>query len=151
MRSDNWKSIAEFVGIAAIVLSLVMVSYELRQSTAVATAQAIFDVNTIFDESYRARAQNPDLDELIEKGHSNPEALSERERSQFRAWLRADMNVAEATWFYQDRGIIPEEGFDGFMESVCSLVGSPGGTKYWEKEARFFAAGLQQSIDKRCF
>lgn len=68
MRPDNWKSIAEFVGIAAIVLSLVMVSYELRQSTAVATAQAIFDVNTIFDESYRARAQNPDLDELVEKG-----------------------------------------------------------------------------------
>ena len=61
------------------------------------------------------------------------------------------MNVAEATWFYQDRGIIPEAGFDGFMESVCSLVGSPGGKKYWEKEARFFAAGLQQSIDKRCF
>ena len=151
MRSDNWKSIAEFVGIAAIVLSLVMVSYELRQSTAVATAQAIFDVNTIFDESYRARAQNPELDELIEKGHSNPEALSEREHSQFHAWLRADMNVAEATWFYQDRGIIPEEGFDGFMEAVCSLVGSPGGTKYWEKEARFFAAGFRQSIDKRCF
>jgi hypothetical protein len=151
LRSDNWKSIAEFVGIAAIVLSLVMVSYELRQSTAVATAQAIFDVNTIFDESYRARAQNPDLDELVEKGHSNPEALSERERSQFRAWLRADMNVAEATWFYQDRGIIPEEGFDGFMEAICSRVESPGGTKYWEKEARFFAAGFRQSVDKRCF
>ena len=151
MRSDNWKSIAEFVGIAAIVLSLVMVSYELRQSTAVATAQAVFDVNTILDESYRARAQNPELDELIEKGHSNPEALSERERSQFRAWLRADMNVAEATWFYQDRGIIPEEGFDGFMEAVCSLMGSPGGTKYWEKEAQFFAARFRQSVDKWCF
>ena len=151
MRSDNWKSTAEFVGIAAIVLSLVMVSYELRQSTAVATATAIFDVNTIFDESYRTRAQNRELDELIEKGHSNPEDLSERERSQFRAWLRADMNVAEATWFYQDRGIIPEEGFEGFMESVCSHVGSPGGTKYWEKEARFFAAGFRQSIDKWCF
>ena len=151
MRSDNWKTIAEFVGIAAIVLSLVMVSYELRQSTAVSTAHAIFDVNTIFDESYRARAQNPVLDELIEKGHSNPEDLSERERSQFRAWLRADMNVAEATWFYQDRGIIPEEGFDGFMEAVCSQMGSPGGTKYWEKEAQFFAAKFRQSIDEACF
>ena len=98
-----------------------------------------------------SRAQNPELDELIEKGHSNPEDLSERERSQFRAWLRVDMNVAEATWFYQDRGIIPEDGFDGFMESVCSLMGSPGGTKYWEKEAQFFAAEFRQSIDKACF
>ena len=151
MRSDNWKSIAEFVGIAAIVLSLVMVSYELRQSTAVATAQAVFDVNTILDESYRARAQNPELDELVEKGHSNPEALSERERSQFHAWLRADMNITEATWFYVDRGIIPRADFDGFMEAICSRVRSPGGKKYWENEAQFFAAGFRQSVDTMCF
>lgn len=151
MRSENWKGAAEFVGIVAIVLSLAMVAYELRQSTSVATAQAVFDVNTVLDESYRARAQDPELDELIEKGHSKPDTLSERERSQFHAWLRADVNAIEATWFYQDRGIIPQRDLDGIKASTCSRVITPGGRQFWESEAQFFAAGFRQSIDEWCF
>ena len=151
MRSENWKDTAEFVGIVAIVLSLAMVAYELRQSTSVATAQAAFDVNTVLDESYRARAQDPELDELIEKGHSNPETLSERETSQFHAWLRADMNVTEATWFYQDRGIISQQDSDGYNAAICSRVTTPGGRRFWEIQAQFFAAGFRQSVDEWCF
>ena len=51
MQSSNWKGLAEIVGSAAIVLSLLMVAYELRQNTALATAQAVFDVNTVLDEA----------------------------------------------------------------------------------------------------
>jgi hypothetical protein len=151
LPSKDWKSIAEFVGMVAIVVSLVVVSYELRQSTAIATAEAVFNVNTVLDDAYRARAQDSDLDELIEKGHSTPDTLSGRERSQFHAWLRADMNATEATWFYQDRGIIPQSDLDGFRESICSRVTTPGGRKYWDNEAQFFAAEFQQSIDEWCF
>ena len=151
LRSANWKEIVEFVGIFAIVLSLVMVAYELRQNTAIATAQAVFDVNTNLDEAYRARAQDPDLDELIEKGHTKPDILSERERSQFHAWLRADMNSGEAVWFYQDGGVIPQQDMDGYKVAICSRVITPGGRKFWEREAQFFAAGFRQSIDEWCF
>ena len=151
MWTANWKGIAEIVGIGAIVLSLLMVSYELKQSTALATAQAVFDVNTVLDEAYRSRAQYPELDELIERGHSKPDTLSERERSQFHAWLRADMNATEAVWFYQDRGIIPLQDFDGYKEAVCSRVKTPGGRTFWKSEAQFFANEFRQSIDEWCF
>jgi len=36
MKFANWKDSLELVGIAAIVVSLVFVGYELRQSTAIA-------------------------------------------------------------------------------------------------------------------
>jgi len=151
MQSANWKGITEIVGIVAIVLSLLMVAYELRQNTALATAQAVFDVNTVLDEAYRSRTQDPILDELIDRGHLKPDTLTERERSQFHAWLRADMNAIEAVWFYQDGGIIPLEDFDGYMESVCSRVQTPGGSAYWNKEAKFFANEFRISIDEWCF
>ena len=151
IRSASWKSIAEFVGIVAIVLSLLMVAYELRQSTAVATSQAVFDVNTALDEAYRARSQDSELDELIGRGHEKPDTLSERERSQFYAWLRADMNISEATWFYQDRGIIPREDRDGYKAAVCSRVITPGGKQYWESEGQYFASGFRKSIDDWCY
>ena len=151
VKDYDWKGIAELVGIFAVVLSLLLVAFELRQSTAVATAQAVFDVNTVHDQSYRERAQYPELDALIQKGHSEPDSLSERERSQFYAWIRADMNVIEATWFYYDRGIIPQEDMDGFRSSACSRVITTGGRQYWESEKQYFAVGLRNAIDGWCF
>ncbi len=151
MKSKDWKNVAEMVGIAAIAASLVLVAYELRQNTAVSTAQAVSDLNTAVDGAYRSRAQNADLDELVGKGHSDPDALSEREKSQFFSWLRADMNLIEAAWFYFDNGIIPDRKFDGYKNAACDRVTTPGGREYWAAEAKFFASDFRESIKTWCF
>jgi hypothetical protein len=54
VKNYDWKGITELVGIFAVVLSLLLVAFELRQSTAVATAQAVFDVNTVHERSTRS-------------------------------------------------------------------------------------------------
>ena len=151
MISTSWKDIAELVGIATIVASLVLVSYELRQNTAVSTAQAVSDLNTAIDSAYRSRAQNAVLDELIGKGHSEPDTLSEREKSQFIAWLRADMNLIEASWFYYENRIISEQNFDGYKNAACNRVTTRGGLEYWAAEAKFFAHNFRKSIEEWCF
>jgi hypothetical protein len=151
MQNYDWKQIAELIGIFAVVLSLLLVAFELRQNTAVATAQAVFDTNTVHDQSYRTRAQDPELDALIEKGHTEPDNLSERERSQFFAWIRADMNVIEAAWFYHDRGIIPQEDMEGFRDANCSRVVTSGGRQYWASEKQYFSTGFRKAIEEWCF
>ena len=138
------------VGIAAIVASLVLVAYELRQNTAVSTAQAVSDLNTAIDSAYRSRAMNADLDALVQKGHSDPGALTERGRSQFFTWLRADMHLIEAAWFYYDNGIIPEQKFDGYRNAACNRITSPGGREFWATEAKFFASDFQESLRTWC-
>ena len=150
MTSTSWKDIAEMVGIAAIVASLVLVAYELRQNSAVATAQAVFDLNMSVDSAYRARAQDPVLDELIDRGHSDPSALSQRELSQFFAWLRADMNLMEAAWFNFYSQIISERNFDGYIAAACSRISTPGGQEFWAAEAKFFAADFRKGIEDWC-
>ena len=151
MTSTSWKDIAEMVGIAAIVASLVLVAYELRQNSAVATAQAVFDLNMSVDSAYRVRAQDPVLDELIDRGHSDPNTLSQRELSQFFAWLRADMNLMEAAWFNFDSQIISEQNFDGYIAAACSRISTPGGQEFWTAEAKFFAADFRKGIEDWCF
>ncbi len=151
MISASWKNIAELIGMVAIVGSLILVAYELRQSTAVSTAQAVSELNTAIDSAYRSRAQNAELDELVGDGHSDPDKLSEREKSQFFSWLRADMNLIEAAWFYYDNGIIPERKFDGYKSAACSRVTTPGGKEYWAAEAIFFASDFRESIEMWCF
>ena len=151
MKSFSRKEIVELFGGIAIVASLLIVAYELRQNTAVATAQAVSDTGGVIDASYRARAQNAVLDELIDNGHSAPDQLSDREKSQFFAWMRADMNGAEAVWFYYKKGIIPANDFDGYVAAFCDRVTTPGGSQWWHTEAKFFAAGFREDIDSWCF
>jgi hypothetical protein len=151
MYSTKWKEVAELVGIAAIVVSLVFVALELRQNTAVSTAQAVGNLNISIDASYRARAQDSALDQLVEAGHSSFQTLSERERSQYFAWLRADMNLIEAAWFYFDRGIIPASDFDGYKEASCSRITTPGGREFWSSESIFYASRFREAVQGWCF
>jgi hypothetical protein len=151
MKSLYRKEIVELFGGVLIVASLLLVAYELRQNSAIATAQAVSDNGGVIDASYRARAQNAVLDELIDNGHSAPDQLSEREKSQFFAWLRADMNGAEGIWFYYKQGLIPASDFDGYVASFCDRVTTPGGTQWWHTAAKFYAAGFRENIDSWCF
>ena len=148
---DKWKGILELLGIAGIIASLVLVAYELRQNTAIATAQAAFQVNTSLDSAYRARAQDPSLAQLIKTGHDNPDSLNDIEREQFFTWLRADINTSEALWFYYNNGLIAEEDFDGFRFSICSRLITEGGRAYWAVEADFFASGFREAVKEWCF
>jgi hypothetical protein len=151
MKGISWKGVVEFVGMLSIVASLLLVAYELRQSTALATAQATFDLNTRLDDGYRLRSQDATLDELIETGHQDPDSLNARERSQFYAWLRADMNVFEAVWFYYLNGFIEQADLDGWRASICSRVSTPGGKRFWEREVRYFANSFRNAIEDWCF
>jgi hypothetical protein len=46
MKSRNWRDVAEFVGIAAIVISLIFVGLQVRQDHQIARAQANTDFNS---------------------------------------------------------------------------------------------------------
>ena len=151
MLRENWKEILEFVGIIAIVASLVLVAYELRQTTALSAAQAIYQTNSALDNAYRARAQDPVLAQLIIDGQANPESLTHLEQVQFAAWLRADMNSSEATWVYYETGLFPEWAFDGTKAGICSRVTTNGGRKYWEDEGQYFAARFRVCGQSQAF
>ena len=121
MTEVKRKSLLEMVGFVAIIASLILVAFELRQSRAVAITGATFQVNSGIDASYRARAQDPILAQLVIDGHANKESLTELERDQFSAWLRADMNNIEAVWFYFDSGLISEDNFSGYRSGQTEI------------------------------
>jgi len=150
MNQEKWKDALELVGIVAIIGSLILVAFELRQSTAVATTQATFEINSMLDNSYRMRAQDPVLAQLIRTGRTDPGSLTKLEWDQFSAWLRADMNGVEAAWFYYNNGLILEKDHDGYRAAACSRVTTKGGRKYWLAEAKFFASRFRESIEEWC-
>jgi hypothetical protein len=146
-----WKNVFEGIGVIAIVASLILVAMELRQNTDVAQANALFQLSAALDDSYRRRAQDPNLAKLIKDGHDDNDSLTELEREQFASWLRADINHLEAIWTYYDLGLMSDDNFEGFAASICSRVTTKGGRRYWRNEAQYFNSSLQEFVDKTCF
>lgn len=151
MKKVTWKEVFEVVGVVAIVASLILVAMELRQNTSVAQANALFQLSAALDDSYRRRAQDAELAQLIRDGHEDKESLTELEREQFASWLRADINHLEAIWTYYELGLLSDKNFEGFGASICSRVTTKGGQRYWQTEAQFFNSSLGEFIEKTCY
>ena len=124
---------------------------ELRQNTDIAQANALFQLSAALDDSYRMRAQDPVLAQLIRDGHDDKETLTDLEREQFASWLRADINHLEAIWTYYDLDLMSEDNFEGFGPSICSRVSTKGGQRYWQNEAQYFSSSLREFVDETCF
>ena len=65
MKFKEWNEIAELVGITAIVVSLVFVGYELRQSTAIARSDAYSNFSTQFFDLASSAALDERMSGLI--------------------------------------------------------------------------------------
>ena len=65
MKFKEWNVIAELVGITAIVVSLVFVGYELRQSTAIARSDAYSSFSSKFFDLASGAALDERMSGLI--------------------------------------------------------------------------------------
>jgi hypothetical protein len=151
LKKAEWKYAFEGIGVIAIVASLVLVAMELRQNTNVAQANALFQLSAALDASYRMRAQDPELAQLIKDGHEDKDSLTELEREQFASWRRADINHLEAICTYYNVGLMSDENFEAFGASICSRVTTKGGRRYWQNEAQYFNSSLGDFVEKTCY
>jgi hypothetical protein len=114
MRNTNWKDIAELIGIAAIVASLVAVVVELRQTK-----------SALIASTYQARAfdavatnlsiaENERLLDLItttDRGRNSAavDALTDSERRLLRLFLVARMADLDNEHYQFEAGLLDEE------------------------------------------
>ncbi len=154
-KTNRWlallANIGVIIGIVFLAIEVSQNSDVLRQGSALSTSQGVLEANSIMDSSYRLLAQDPVLAQLVSDGHSAPEDLTDLEWKQFSHWLRADINAAEAIWFYYARGLIPEQDFSGYRNSFCSRIATKGGQRWWSESSQFFADGFSSQIDDWCF
>ena len=60
MAQKNWRDIAEIIGVAAIVASLIFVGLQLKQSQEIALATSFQARTTTLAEAFASRAANSD-------------------------------------------------------------------------------------------
>jgi hypothetical protein len=146
---DSLKGKLELVGILAVVLSLLLVAYEIRQSTDTAAAQAVFELNESGRESLFLLATDTELAGLLMLAADNLDALSREQRIRFRAWVFALLNLYESAWNHHQRGVISDEDLEGWRSDYCSTFDNDWYGKVMQ-EFDAHASLFQQEIAQWC-
>ena len=102
--TKNWKQVAELVGIAAIIASLIFVGLELRQDQNLARAQlgsGSFDYMTSIEQQLMA----PEFAAVFEKMLENPDSLTISEMTQINGLLHQVVMMFQREDYLVGRGI----------------------------------------------
>ena len=86
MNFDRWKDIAEIIGMASIVASLIFVGFQLRQNQQALEADVGFGEMVVFQELMSRINKSADLAVALALARNDPAALTAGRRIQAKAW-----------------------------------------------------------------
>ncbi len=116
MADKSWKDIAELVGIAAIVASLIFVGLQMRQSHEIALSEAHQQRAAMTSEAFLALSENDRaLAALLVAVPSYaievPDGIEPEEYIAFQYWLLGMMVTTENAHFQYQAGFLSEESW----------------------------------------
>ena len=116
------KDRLEIVGIVAVVASLLLLAYEVRQNTDTSAAQAIFELNEAARQTQFLEATDPILVPLIIKAEEDLGALNEDELYRYRRWVFAYLNLFESAWNHHHRGVTSDSDMEAWKTAYCNYM-----------------------------
>ena len=152
MTRRQWKDLAEAIGFAAVVASLVFVGFETRSSTrqAALTAQALelSAYQQLMDNIARmneATVQNPHVAALMYKAFRTTDEFTELEQFTFSRAMFQRFRHGDMAYFQYQRGAIDESR----LRSVIRVLnlGSPRSRAEWQKNQDNFVADYRDYIN----
>ena len=130
MTLSELGSLGELVGGVAIIISLIYVGIQIRQSTSasqVATTQAFSkqfnDVNRMFADAQMRK--------LFAEGMSGLDRLDAADQVGFMTIMSSISRTLESFYYQQLRGGLDSELFDGWFLQYLDLLANTGPSEFW--------------------
>jgi hypothetical protein len=152
MTRRQWKDLAEAIGFAAVVASLIFVGFETRSSTrqAALTAQALelSAYQQLMDNIARmneATIQNPHVAALMYKAFRTTDEFTELEQFTFSRAMFQRFRHGDMAYFQYQRGAIDESR----LRSVIRVLnlGNPRSRGEWQNNQDNFVADYRDYIN----
>lgn len=110
----EWAALAEIVGTAAVVVSLLIVSASVERNTAVATIQTSDDLYEAVRELNLNLIDNPDLLRITMRATSDPGSLTPEDREIYRTWLHVNLDLWQRTRDWAASDLVYEQELQGW-------------------------------------
>ncbi len=117
MKIDN-RQIIETVGLSAVVLSLLFVALEIRQSNRIAVVNAEYELRNNFSSINEAILTQPDLADFLLKISIEGEVLEGADAIRARMWTSRLMNIWLAAALAYENGFATQATYDNIFDNI---------------------------------
>jgi hypothetical protein len=141
-------NIAEISGGIAILVSLIYVGYQVRQSNRIASASALQSVL----ESYANRTlayyiDHPEIMDVLTFGHHSADGLSPENQTIFNAWSNSDIFQLQNVKQFHGHGLINQVEYETWLAFIGAQMKTPGGSKCWQRQKVSYSPTIVEAID----
>ena len=123
--------ISSVVSAAAIVMSVLYASIQIRHNTRAVLAAAFQQVVNSFAEISFDIGRDKSLVDLHLRAGRDFSSLGEVERAQYGLMLLSFMRRAESVYFQTEIHMLENRHWSGIRESVKNILGTPGARACW--------------------
>lgn len=129
MKSTDWKSVVELIGIGAVIVGLYFVYEELRQTSTIARANMSLEITRITID-LNAQERDPAFAQVLARAKTVPDELTPTERIQLNAYYGDVMEAYVREAYSYSLGIFPE-WTSKIRRTAPIYFGSGYGRAYW--------------------
>lgn len=146
MTWDAIAAVAELVGAAGVILSLVYLAGQVRSSGSQARHAAIQSVVNKMNELWNTMASASTAD-LWTRGSKGLDQLEgESERVQFSALMLSMLRPYEEVYHYRRDGLVDDWTWESISTVCHALMGTPGWWEWWTLRGGWFSSEFQAHI-----
>ena len=132
MKLKKLALIAEIIGAAAVVVSLVYVGASIRQNTDAITAANHQNLLSM-DIEKNAWFRDREFSELYVSALSNIDGLSAAQLRQFRTYVSDQVNIWENVYIAHETGLISDTIWEGYNQYYSGQMKLPAYRFVWER------------------
>ena len=147
----NWEAagvIAEIVGALAVVISLIYLATQIRQSTNQSQAASRDAVSKSISDVMMRLAADPEVSELYGRGIMSPADLTGDERRRFDMLMYATFECFESAFSQWQRGTLADDDWHKWQSTIGNFLSQPGCQDFWERASGNFTPSFIQYAEK---
>ena len=124
---------AEILGGAAVITSLVYVAIQLRENAKQTKLSSAIALNHLINEAFDPIYNNDRNIGIWTEGLADPSRLNDQDRAVFSLFMARLVNVLLTAFIHADHNVLETDVARRYVGSLKSLLDSPGG-QYWLSE-----------------
>lgn len=144
-RSD----IKDWLSVAAVVIGLGFVGYELRQNTTLQRIAATQMLAAEYADALEVMAYEGDAACIYVLGINGLGNLDDSQRLRFFVIMFEIFRAAEQLHYYEGEGMVEPQIWRGFERQVTEVVSLPGVQEWWSLRRHWFSDDFQSFLDEK--
>ena len=138
MSLEQLGLIADIVSAIAIVITLVYLALQIKDSARSSRSAAVTDATTAMQAFYQELGSNPATSKLFLEAVTNPDALSQQDQFQFLMLMHSCFLGFQRSFFLAREGTLDVALRDSIGTAMHAVNGMPGMHLYWRQRKAYF-------------